>query len=339
MGHPIQTTVRPALTVILVLAITPTPGALDGAPVVLETGRSVAALVGAAHPGAAAPLHPAGYGPWRVVIGMGAVWVANRADRTVSQLDPATNRVVGRPVALPFDPWDLAVGAGAVWVSSNGAAGAMARIDPRRHVVVALVGGEPHVLGPFIAAGADAVWTANGDERADGGTTVSRIDPATNRIVATFLAGENFQGIAVAAGSVWAASHDVGTVTRIDPRSNRVVATVKLGFAPHGLAARHGALWVIDYHGSAVWPINVATNHVGTPVQLDFAPFTGAVSTTGVWVTGPASSGRVVRVDPRNHRVAETLHVGGQPYAVAVGRGVLWVAVQDPDAVLRIVAH
>jgi YVTN family beta-propeller protein len=34
------------------------------------------------------------------------------------------------------------------------------------------------------------------------------------------------------------------TVSRIDPRTNRVVATIKIGNRPQGIAAGHGAVWV-----------------------------------------------------------------------------------------------
>jgi YVTN family beta-propeller protein len=39
------------------------------------------------------------------------------------------------------------------------------------------------------------------------------------------------------------ANREDGTVTRIDPATDRVAATVRLGLAPHGVDVRDGAAW------------------------------------------------------------------------------------------------
>jgi YVTN family beta-propeller protein len=43
------------------------------------------------------------------------VWVANRGDDTVSQIDPSRN-AVGRTVRVGSQPIDLVVGLGGIWV-------------------------------------------------------------------------------------------------------------------------------------------------------------------------------------------------------------------------------
>ena len=51
-----------------------------------------------------------------VAFGASAVWVANRADRTVSRIDPATNEVVGT-IEVENAPAGIAVSDGFVWVA------------------------------------------------------------------------------------------------------------------------------------------------------------------------------------------------------------------------------
>jgi YVTN family beta-propeller protein len=48
------------------------------------------------------------------------VWVANRADGTVSRIDPATNRVVGKPVRVGAEPFALAARGRRAWVTCLG---------------------------------------------------------------------------------------------------------------------------------------------------------------------------------------------------------------------------
>jgi virginiamycin B lyase len=73
---------------------------------------------------------------------------------------------------------------------------------------------------------------------------VSRIDPATDSIVATIPVGLDPFGIAVREGDVWVANRTSFTVSRIDPRTNGVVATIQIGNRPQGIAAGNGAVWV-----------------------------------------------------------------------------------------------
>jgi YVTN family beta-propeller protein len=56
--------------------------------------------------------------------------------------------------------------------------------------------------------------------------------------------GDRPDGVAVAAGSVWVANHHAGTVSRIDPRTDRVVATVRTGYFPLGIAGDADGVWI-----------------------------------------------------------------------------------------------
>ena len=56
--------------------------------------------------------------------------------------------------------------------------------------------------------------------------------------------GPGIGGLAYGEGAVWVVSPVQGTVTRVDPASNRVVATVTTGNTPRGIAAGFGAVWI-----------------------------------------------------------------------------------------------
>ena len=82
---------------------------------------------------------------------------------------------------------------------------------------------------------------------------MSRIDPATNRVVGSPIPiGSHHAGnVAVGAGGVWvtsdyrpeAAAEDV-VVIRIDPQTNRAVETIAVGGHLIDVAATGGAVWV-----------------------------------------------------------------------------------------------
>jgi YVTN family beta-propeller protein len=140
-----------------------------------------------------------GTSPAAVVVGGGAIWVANSGEATVQRFDPSTfeegpipPRIhVGRqPSALAY--WD-----GAVWIACRGD-DVVERLDPRTNSLVPIPVGDAPVA---LAVGAGAVWVTNS---ADG--TVSRIDPATKRVVRTIEVGNRPGGMAFADSVVWVAS-------------------------------------------------------------------------------------------------------------------------------------
>src|SRR5262245_49138027 len=77
---------------------------------------------------------PVGTRPLAVASGAGGIWVC-RDGGTVARIDPASRKVVGRPIDVGTDCNDVAVGFGSVWVA-GGDDDRVVRIDPggrRRH--------------------------------------------------------------------------------------------------------------------------------------------------------------------------------------------------------------
>jgi YVTN family beta-propeller protein len=182
--------------------------------------------------------------PTTLVIGQGAVWVANKLDHSVSRIDPETNRVVATiPVADGVA--DLAAGRDAIWTGGDRQGVArVVRIDPRTNRVVATL----RVLQPQdVALGFGSVWVPSGRP-----PTVVRIDPQTNTAPSSIPVVGKPSTIAVAAGAVWVKHSGPGTVQRIDPQTNTVTATLPLASGLYGLAADDHWLWTVDFPDDTV---------------------------------------------------------------------------------------
>jgi streptogramin lyase len=81
-----------------------------------------------------------GYYP-AVAAGLGSVWLADDAHRTIVRVDPVREAVVGT-YPLGGAPLGVAVGAGAAWAPGDD--GTVARIDPSSNEVRVIgVGGAP----------------------------------------------------------------------------------------------------------------------------------------------------------------------------------------------------
>jgi virginiamycin B lyase len=285
--------------------------------------------------------------PFRLAAGEGAVWVLSRGRMacaplqpcTVWRIDPRSNRVVGEPTSLPADGWDLAVGAGSVWATQFD--GRLIRIDAQTGRISARISARPIYFGSVVTYGAGYVWTGNDDERNKSGS-VSKIDPATNRVVGNLPGLGSPQSIAYGHGAVWVADH-AGWLIKIDPTRLKVTARRRLDFGAHGVVATAHAVYVADAHGARLLEADPLTAKIRRVVNLPPGPISPVVGAGSIWSSSSAAWGsntaeddRVMRIDPRTLRVVQTVHLGGNVPSVAFGFGSVWVPVGGGSVVVRI---
>jgi YVTN family beta-propeller protein len=176
---------------------------------------------------------PVGNGPSGIAVSSAAVWVTNRLDDTVTEIDSRTGNVLHTRDAGP-SPSDIAYGLGALWIA-NESASAVTRLDPATGRVEEIpVGNGPE----SVAIGPRSVWVANS---LDG--TVSRIDPERNVVVDTITVGLGPSSVLASEGAIWVADSYGGRVARIDP-ATRALTFVKVGSGPQSLAAIGGRIWL-----------------------------------------------------------------------------------------------
>ena len=135
--------------------------------------------------------------PSAIVVGSGAIWVADVGDSTVKRFNPATfEQGAVRSYGVGSRPLGIAFGEGAIWVA-NASDDSVTRVDPFTGSTRTVAVGR----GPTaVAVGSGAVWVSN---TAD--ATVSRIDPAANKVVETIDMGNAPYGLAVSGGLLWVA--------------------------------------------------------------------------------------------------------------------------------------
>lgn len=278
--------------------------------------------------------------------GDGAIWVAGGVDRTMSvppgtggvitRIDPASGEVVAT-IPLGGRPSDLAIGEGALW-AVDAARGAVYRIDPLAREVAAAI-----VVGPGaerVVVGEGAVWVAHRTLR------VTRIDPATNEVVARLDLGAaaNWTDLAVGEGAVWLLNGQAtdpttaGSLARLDPSLNQVTRTIQVGHVAQGIAVGEGAVWVTNAEprrpAGSLLRIDPATGAVLATVPIGKDPAAIAIGGGRVWVASPADQS-VSWLDPRSGRV-DVVPLGKTPRGLAFSGGSLWVACPDAGAVLRV---
>jgi len=196
------------------------------------------------------------------------------------------------------------------------------------------------------AVGAGSVWVPN-----TGDGTLSRVDVATNTVVATIRyaaarpagdTGEFYDSAAFGHGSVWVASDQTRVVARIDPQTNAVVATIAVAPRPAQITVTSEAVWVAHFLqpvATRIDPVTMST----TLRELPGAELTGAAGDgPTVWLLSNLpqtlihldDSGREIKhsdVTPTASRIRSFLAA----WWLAVGEGGVWVAHPNQDVVTR----
>ncbi len=276
-----------------------------------------------------------GTAPSRVAVGNGAIWVVDADDRTISRIDSETRAV--RTFSTSATPIDVAVSDGAVWVANaptdprSGASedwlpASLSRLDPDTGQVVQTIelrpapGGHipdvfPGVSVQHIAVSGDDVWVINRD------LSVSRIDPASNRVVARI---KDLKAVNIAAGDgeVWVVAED--GLAEIDPGTNKVVRRVPMDLEfLSSLAVGGGAVWVADPEGGRVWRVDTDAKQAPRPIQLDTWVSGVAFGEGAVWATNEVAD-TAYRIDPRTG-AARRVGALTSPRAVSAEDGTTWV--------------
>jgi virginiamycin B lyase len=267
--------------------------ALQGGTLWVANGHAVSRI----DPANARILTSIATGPGDASVGAGGagVWVGSSDGNTVSEVDPTANLIV-RSVTVDR-PAFIAVGANDVWVAST-ATGRLTRIDAASGRIVAsiFVGGSPSQ--PTLAL--ESVWVPHDCISSESvpptGATLSRIDPATNKVVGA-VPGDGFScvhAVTISRGNVWFSDANYGTISEVDPSSSTILRVIDVGERATGVVELDASLWVT---------------------------FNPALTTSGL-----------ARVDPVSRRVEQILDIGLGPASATSGLtqlialdGSLWV--------------
>jgi len=257
-------------------------------------------------------------------------------------IDPVSGQTVGESIQVDFDPWSFAVTEAAIWVAKNGPA-AVVHIDPETREIVAtleidasLVAADAH--GVWVSGASENAANANTTWSVDPLTDQLVGTPIPVGI-------EPLQLVAGAGAVWVGAHSGPPAITRIDPATGKVLATIEVGFGIHGLAAGPDSVWAVDYHGQKVVRISPQNNQIiGKPIPVPFPPYAAAASATDAWVgvagiseDADPTDDRVVRIDLRTNTIVDTIHVGGHTIAMVFAEGSLWVATVHPSLIVQVI--
>jgi DNA-binding SARP family transcriptional activator len=274
------------------------------------------------------------------------VYVCNAGDATVSRIDPKRRTVLD--TGALSRAIDLVALNGHLWTANGGVPGHVA-IPPG--TVTDLEFGSAAMrtirVGPSLdgdeqqttlaSDGEFGLWAGNADS-----ATVREIDPSLDRTL-RIIHGVAPGGLAAVGNSrtgdiVWASEPSRNLVDEIDGNSGRIIRRIHVSGRPTRLAADDQAVWVLTPGARrAVVHISARTGKPVASIPLPIEPNRVLLAAGAVWITGArrtdyrlkqSSGGMVIRIDPKENRIAAQIPLGDLGAdGLVLSRGLLWVGV------------
>ncbi|GAC1329699.1 MAG: hypothetical protein NVS9B2_12200 [Steroidobacteraceae bacterium] len=186
----------------------------------------------------------------------------------------------------------------------------------------------------WVAIAADAVWVGS-----TGPYSVQRIDPQTNRRVATVkLQGEPCSGLALGFGSLWVPlCGRIPTLAQVDLVSNTLTRVFKIGPAAHegGVATSPDSVWLITDMNGTLARINPADGEIRQTIRIPAGSYNPLYYDGRIWVTR-ADGSELTGIDAATGAVLASTRTGPGPRFLASGAGAVWTLNQGDGSLSRV---
>jgi virginiamycin B lyase len=171
-----------------------------------------------------------------------------------------------------------------------------------------------------LAATSDSLWILT-----DSRTTISRVDPEQNTVVAETRLPSGCRSLLSAESSLWIACPSEDKVLRINPITNLVDKYIPVSATPEELAFGESSIWVLCRKEGKIDQLDPKTNKVSKTIDLGVPGVSGQIAfgENALWVTLPGFP--LTRIDPQTQTVAQQFYGEGGG-AIQVGGGFLWLA-------------
>ena len=206
---------------------------------------------------------------------------------------------------------------------------ALLRLDPKTWKTAAKIA-RAGAGKPAVAASADSVWFFS-----DGRTTLSRVDPEQNGIVAELRLDAGCTSLTFGETALWVTCPAENRVVRVNPSTNLAEKRIEVSAQPSALAIGENSVWVYCRKDGKVDRIDPKTNKVVKTVELGVAGEEGsiAVGQGSVWVSLPGYP--LTRIDPQTEKVVQQFWGPGGG-RVWVGQNSVWIGALPDGKLWRV---
>jgi streptogramin lyase len=275
-----------------------------------------------------------GVEPTLIAAGYGGVWVLNKADGTVTRLDPRTGRRVST-LSPDAAVNTMTIGDGGLWFSGPPRGGSAPLEDAKLERINPSTGKVDRsfnttIGATVVAAGGEALWSTGYLGRNIRGAARSSAATGSMRRLDIGIYGDLVTAGSDAVYYVGSTSKRVARVsaqTGLLTNSLELVTDASLAAGlvppdPTGVVEGNGAVWISESDGT-VLRIDPRLSGIKASIAACQNALALAYGEGSVWVA--CGNGTVVRIDPATDRPSGIVAVGRLPRGIAVGEGAVWV--------------
>jgi virginiamycin B lyase len=198
------------------------------------------------------------------------------------KIDSRSNKAAEPVMAVAKPCGGAVIGFDSLW-APDCAAGAIARLDAKTWKSTAQVAGGAGTAQPAVAVTADSLWAFTDDR-----STLARIDPENNKIVAQLRFQSKCTSLTFAEAALWALCPVEDRLYRVNPETAVVEKHVDLSANPRAVVFGENSLWALCLKDGKIERIDPKTNKVTKTIELEVAGSAGGGIAFGggaVWVT------------------------------------------------------
>jgi virginiamycin B lyase len=247
----------------------------------------------------------------------------------LDRVDPKTNKLDEPVTGLEKPCGGMASGFGSLWVPSCGA-GALQRIDSKTLKVSAKLDIGVSSAAGIVAESPDSIWMLVDDK-----TTLARIDPDQNVVVAEIRLPADCRSLTFGETALWLACPSENKVIRVNAATNLVEKQIEVSAEPESIVTGLNSVWVYCRKESKVDRIDPKTNKVSKSIELKVPGTEGAIAfgEGSIWVSMPGFP--LTRIDPVAEVVAQQFYGDGGG-VIRTSAGAVWVSGKEGGTLLRI---
>ncbi len=248
-----------------------------------------------------------------------SLFTPNLEKGNLEKIDAKTGKP-GDPVAGVGKPCAGMISAfGSLWVPSCGD-GSLVRLNARSMKPGPKIASGVADVPGAIAADADSVWLLT-----DKKTTLSRIDPDQNQVVAEMRLPTGCKNLLFAETSLWLLCPSENKVYRVDPEKNVVTKRIDVVAEPQSMVAGSGSIWVLGRKEGKIDRIDPKTNKVSKTIELNVPNADGqlALGEGFLWVT--MTGFPLTRINMEEEKVMQQFYGEGGG-SILTSTGAIWLS-------------
>jgi DNA-binding beta-propeller fold protein YncE len=246
-------------------------------------------------------------------------FVFSPAASALNRIEIKTNTPAPEIGGLARPCGGMTTGFDSLWVPLCGD-GSLVKLDSKSFKVSARIPTGAASVPGIVAASPDSLWVL-----ADEKTTLSRIDPVQNTVVAEIRLPAGCRNLLFSEAALWVACPGENKVLRINPATNLVEKRIEVSENPVALAGGEGSIWAYCRKNGKVDRIDPKTNKVSKSVDIGLPNSDAeiAVGEGSVWVSSTGYP--ITRIDPKTEAVTQQFYGEGGG-VIALSKGAVWLA-------------